>query len=369
MTHSFFPVHLHGAAGRRALLQAGGLLVLGSITPLFNAVWQLGDLYDVPWPQRMSHYDTLIRVGVGVNVFFWLAWVVIARTTLDRVSPRKRMLHRCAAVGSGAIALCAADPDRGLGFVGTVATGVTFAWLALEVCRSHGITLEKTSREEDPGRRRAHTWLLGEKAFYACAAGGVLAYLGMQALRVLDVAALPVMEGDQLATIGVTGVFDFVAKLVVVVAVEDVIIVAATAALMTAAGRPIWQIYTTVCVVEVTVHAYFGLPAIAMAIFAAGRLRLFLRYGRVLPLAIAHAVFDLLGGFLMRVPFPERFLFIVPLGVVVTLIAERVRRAGDPAEPIDPSARRRQGGAPVKALRGIRKAIAHCESCANAERS
>ncbi|MBM7167155.1 hypothetical protein JQK87_01695 [Streptomyces sp. G44] len=335
MTHPLTPAPLRGTAARRALLHAAALLFLASITPMVNAALQLGALYDVRWPQRTSHYTALIRIGVGVVVFFWLLWTVIARTTLDRVSARQRILQRCAALGCSSASLYATDPDRPLGHFGTVVTGLSFAWLAWEVCRSHGITLEKTPREKNPQRWCAQTFDLAGRAFGACMAGGCLAYLGVQALLHLDVAALPVMAGNQLDTIGVTGPLDFMAQLVVVVAVEDVVIVAATAALMTAAGRPAWQIYTTVCAVEVVVHAYFGAPAIAMALFAVGRLQLYTRSGRVLPLIIGHASFDLLGALLMPLPLTHRLLIAIPVGLAASVIAERVRRAAAPSpEPV-----------------------------------
>ncbi|MFD6435877.1 hypothetical protein [Streptomyces venezuelae] len=152
----------------------------------------------------------------------------------------------------------------------------------------------------------------------------------MKALLFLDVAALPVTEGSQLDTIGVTSFLDFAVGLVVFVAIEDVVTVAATAALMTAAGRPLWQIYTTICVVEVGLHAYFGVPAIAMALFAAGRLHLYLRAVRVLPLVLGHVAFDLLGATFMSLPFVHRLVIAIPLGLVASVIAQRVQKAAAP---------------------------------------
>ncbi|AZM56398.1 hypothetical protein DMA15_30610 [Streptomyces sp. WAC 01529] len=323
MTHSHTPVQLHGAAARRALLNAGALLVLASITPLINAGLGLGALYDVHWSQRTFHYTALVRIGVGIVVFFWLPWLVIARTPLGRVSPRQRMLHRCAAVSCGALSLCATDPDASLGHAGTVVTGVTLAWLAVEVCRSHGVTLERASREKSPRLRNAEAYKLAKRVFAFCMIGGALSFLGVQALRWFDVDALPVM-GDQLAAIGVKSPVDLLAALVVAVAVEDVVIVAATAALMTAAGRPAWQIYTTVCVIEVALHAYFGAPALGMLFFALGRLSIFLRHGRVLPLIIGHAVFDLIGGLLMPLPLHHRLLAAIPVAITIGTVEARL---------------------------------------------
>ncbi|MFE0177998.1 hypothetical protein ACFWZ2_37380 [Streptomyces sp. NPDC059002] len=337
LTPSRPPVLLHGAAARRALRHAIALLLLASIVPVANAAVSLGYLYGVTWPPRTGHYIGVMRVCVAIVLFFWLPWVVIGRTTLDRVTPRRRLAQRGAAVACGSAALFAADPSVAFTPLAMIIFWGTFAWLTLEVCRSHGIVLEHPRGETDPRHRRAHTWALSQSAFNYCAAGPFVAFLGMQVLRVLDVDVLPVM-GDQLAVLGIKGDLGLTLGAVTsTVVLEDIVIVAAVAALMTAARRPVWQIYTTICVVEVLVHAYFGLPALAMAIFAAGRLQIFLYYGRVVPLMIAHATFDLIGTLLKPVPLPYRIAAACVLAIALPMIEKRSTGAADAEEQADPN--------------------------------
>lgn len=334
MTHPPTPgmasVTLHGAAARRALRHAAGLLLLASLPSVLDAMVKLGRLYGVAWPQRTFHCLNVINCAVAAAVFFWLAWTVIGRTTLDRVTQRRRLVQRGAAVLCGTATLYAAAPGDGFGSLDGAIFGVTLAWLALEVCRSHGIVLERASGETDPRRRRARTWDLSERAFVVCLLGPLAASVLLLPLRLLDLEALPVM-GDQLTALGISSIGDALAGVVLAAALEDVVIVAATAALMTAANRPLWQIYTTICLVEVAVHAYFGLPAIGMFVFAVGRIKLFLLYGRVLPLILGHIAFDLLGSLSMSLPsFLYRLAVVVPLTLVLLRIGQRVKTPAFP---------------------------------------
>jgi hypothetical protein len=117
------------------------------------------------------------------------------------------------------------------------------------------------------------------------------------------------------------------------VAIEDVVIVAATTALLTAVRRPAWQVYTLVCVPEVLLHAYFGLPAIGMILFAAGRVWLYRQYGRLLPFMVAHFVFDVVGGSfqLLPIPFLYRPVLALPFGAAVIWIGHRLAKAANPS--------------------------------------
>lgn len=339
MTHSL-PL-LQDAAARRVLRHAGGLLLLASAVPVADSAMGLGGLYDVSWPPRTFHYLDVMRVIVALVVFFWLAWTVIARTTLDRVTWRWRLIQRGAAVLCGTAALYAATPEASFGNLDGAISAGTLAWLAWEVCRSHGVVLERASDETDPQRRRARTWDLSERAFAVCFAGTLAASVLMWPLRLLDLETLPVM-GDQLATLGISNTGDALVGAVRTAALEDVVIVAATAALMRAANRPLWQIYTTICLVEVAAHAYFGLPALGLLAFAAGRIKLFLLYGRVLPLVLGHVAFDLLTSLSMSLPLLYRFVVVIPLMLVLLQIGKRVKAPAGPRQ--QPERRRLRPG-------------------------
>ncbi|MEV0254765.1 hypothetical protein AB0H82_10955 [Streptomyces sp. NPDC050732] len=323
------PGTLHGSAARRALRHAAGLLLLASLPSAIDAMVQLGHLYGVTWPQRTVHYLNVINCAVAVALFFWLAWTVIGRTTLDRVTWRWRLVQRGVAVLCGTANLYVAAPGHGFGSFDGAILGITLAWLALEVCRSHGIVLERASGETDPRRRRALTWDLSERAFGVCFLGSLAASLLMWPLRLLGPETLPVM-GDQLTTLGISSIGDVLAGVILAAALEDVVIVAATAALMTASNRPLWQIYTTIGLVEIAVHAYFGLPAIGMLAFAMGRIKLFLLYGRVLPLIFGHVAFDLTGILSMSLPRLYSYVVVVLLLLVLLQIGKRVKAPAFP---------------------------------------
>ncbi|ATL32269.1 hypothetical protein KY5_7251c [Streptomyces formicae] len=288
------------------------------------------------WPPRTDQYLVVLQLGAATALFIWLPWVVIGRTTLtfDKVSPGQRLLKCGAAVGCGTLTLCAAVPAFSADRLGQAVFGCSAAWLAIEVSRSNGIVLERPSCSPDRRQRRRETWSITESVLAACAMGAALTFVLLQILLRLDVGALPVMEGGQLSTLGLGGIGDLLAMVVWTVAIEDVVIVAAVAALLTAARRPAWQIYTTICVVEVLLHAYFGLPAIGMALYAARRVWLYRRYQRLLPLVVGHALFDLLGGLLMPLPLSYRVLVVVSLLIVVHLMERRVMAVADEPERI-----------------------------------
>ena len=124
-------------------------------------------------------------------------------------------------------------------------------------------------------------WQISITVLYVCIGGGVLSFLLVHLIRWTG-ADVPVMKGGQMATLGVDNFGTLAIGLVSTVALEDVVIVATTTALLTAVRRPAWQIYTLVCIPEVLLHAYLGLPSIGMLVFAAGRVWLYRQYGRLL---------------------------------------------------------------------------------------
>lgn len=317
------------AAGRARLsFLAGGLLLIASFAPLTGGLLQFSALYGVRWPSRAVRLAELGHVAAAVAVFFWLSWVVIARTTLDRTGPRRRLLHRGAAVVSGALAIYTAAPGTGSLLLGRAVFGCVVAWLALEVCRAQGLDLDKGVGTSAVYRGRAQVWNITQWSMAACAVGAGVTYVLQEAFRRFDMVNVPVMEGDQLSTLGLFGLGDLVFAVVWAVAIEDVVIVAAVTALLTAARWSSWQIYAVVCVIEVVIHGYFGVPAIGMALYAAGRVWLYRRYGRFIPLLVGHMAVDLWGGMTMQLPVIYRLMAAVVLLPVLSLIDRWVQ---DPA--------------------------------------
>jgi hypothetical protein len=318
------------------LASAAGLLVLASITPLYGSVLIVGTMYGVQWTPDALRPLFPLQFCVGVIVFWWLCLRVIARTTLDRVSKQRRLLQRGAAVTAGAAAMIAARPPV-LEEAGAAVYPCVLTWLALEVCKVHGTSLDTSLRLATVEQRR-ETWQLTKWSFLACVAGGTAAGILVILLRVLDIDAIPVLPGDRLISaaadqqdiLGNHGP-GFIVTTIFSVAIEDVVIVAATTALMTAARRPLWLIYTTVCVIEVVLHAYFGLAAIGFALFAAGRVWLFHRYRRLTPLIAGHAALDLLGP-LHSLPPLYRVSSLLLVAALAWQLDKHITRSAEPPD-------------------------------------
>ncbi|WP_329331192.1 hypothetical protein OG866_00140 [Streptomyces sp. NBC_00663] len=309
------------------------LLLITCFRPLVLAILNVGEMHGVQWAARDVRWVAPVQFAVGAVVFFWLTWLVIARTPLDQASQRRRLAHRGAAVACGAAAMYAAVPvshalQRQVALTGF---SCTVAWLALEICRAHGVS--PATKVPATASERLGDWKIADATFLACMAGGGLTTILLTVLRWGDIQGLPVMKGSQLSAVGVTD-FSFVSLglgVVVAVVIEDVVIVAATTALLTAIRRPAWEIYSLICLVEIMLHAYFGLPALGMALYAVGRVWLYRRYQRLLPLVAGHAAFDLLGGCIQLAPILYRPVLIIPFGLTVIWTDRRLTRAAHPA--------------------------------------
>ncbi|MDX2826264.1 hypothetical protein PV416_35655 [Streptomyces ipomoeae] len=321
------------------IVSAAGLLILACITPLYNAVLAAGAMYDVQWTPNAVRPLHQLQFYAAVIVFWWLCLRVIARTTLDRVPKRQRLLQRGAAVLAGAAAIIAAKPTTSLleGQAGRAVYACVLAWLTLEVCKAHGTPLDTSPRLATTEQRR-ETWQLTGQAFMACVNGGAAAGILVIVLRFLDIDGIPVLPGDQMFSPGADqqnalghSSLGFVLGAIFSVAIEDVVIVGATTALMTAARRPPWQIYTTVCVIEVLLHAYFGLAAIGFILFATGRVRLFLRHRLLIPLMAGHAALDLLGP-LTALPWLYRIPCLLLLTAVAWRLDKHLTRSTEPPD-------------------------------------
>lgn len=275
------------------------------------------------------------QFSVATIVFWWLCWLVFARTPLSRVTPRQRLLQRAAAVLAGAAGMYATAP-----FPNALAQGAgqavfacVLGWLALELCRTHRVSLRTSLPRTAVERLR--DWQIANLVLTVSIAGGVLSFLLIHLIR-WSGTDMPVMQGGQMATLGVDNFGTLAIGLVPTVVLEDVVIVAATTALLTAIRRPAWQIYTLVCIPELLLHAYLGLPALGMLVFAAGRVWLYRQYGRLLPFMAAHFIFDLVGGGLMLLhglPFWYRPVLGLLFSLVVSWTGNRLEKAAKSARP------------------------------------
>ncbi|MDX3024958.1 hypothetical protein [Streptomyces acidiscabies] len=301
LPHDKAPAPSTGTPAARVYTQLIALLSLACFRPVAVGVLDVADMYGVRWERHELRWIVVAQFAVGTVVFVWLCWLVIARTPLDRVSPRSRLIQRGIAVVCGAVTMYAAAPSPHVlqRTAALAVAGCTVAWLAVEICRTHGVSL--VNRRPPTAAERLTVWQITGASAYVCLAGGALGLLSHQFLRWLGIEGVPLMKGSQASALGFTGLdvlhtIGMVGpSLVHTVALEDVVIVAATSALLTAIRRPAWEIYTLICVIEALVHAYLGLPAIVLGVFTAGHVWLYRRYQRVLPLIYSHTAFDLIG--------------------------------------------------------------------------
>ncbi|MFE9601475.1 hypothetical protein [Streptomyces hokutonensis] len=326
---SSLPAPLTASSVRRVAVHVAGLLLLSCYWPLASGMVAVCAMYDVRWSRQGVLWLALGQLAVAVVVFFWLSWLVIARTTLDRVPNRSRLLQRGATVLAAAAVVYLSVPVFGafVWSVGLTLFGCAMAWLAFEVARSHGVPLG--ARPPATPVQRFHDWTMARSTFFVCLAGGASTSLLVLIVRWAAIDGIPVVRDGQLSALGIGSVGNLALKVLWAVAFEDVVIVAATTALLTALRRPAWEIYTLICVLEVALHAYFGLPAIGMALHAAGRVWLYRRSRRLLPLMAGHAAFDLSGGALQLLSKSALYrpMLALPAVVALTWIGRRLETA------------------------------------------
>ncbi|KFG09911.1 hypothetical protein IQ61_05855 [Streptomyces scabiei] len=280
------------------LVSAGGLLALASCVSLAQ-----GGAYVVESaPEALAEW---VRFGGALIVTVWLAGMVTARTASGL---RQRIPRWLGGAMSGVLFLYATTPASTMlaGDLGDAAYGCALAWLAVEVCRAHGVPLISGFGVADTEQLR-RTWSVTSLSFLTCVFGSFFGTQAGQLLRTLGFDGALIVGLDQRSTLGVenatSGVFAFLATVVI----EDVVIVAAVVQLLTAARRPAWQVYGVVCAVEVALHAYMGAVAFTIIVFAAGRVWLYQRYGGVLPLMIGHFAFNVtvLAKWAAPAPYPH----------------------------------------------------------------
>jgi hypothetical protein len=313
----------------RACADLWGLLLLLCWDSASGSLLYLGELCGVRWPPLVPVVVDGGQVLAVVGACVWLLVRVTARVPL-RGGGGRAVAVACAAAAVGLTSLCTA-----VAAAGRLPEGMAFIavllWLSLEVCRRHGITPAQLGicppRARTPRGRARAVYVAGASLGLCAAVGYGMYYVQLAVWR----AGLALPVGDQSEALGVTASWQLVPMVIRTLIGEDLILVAVVTALLTAARRPVWQIYVISCGLELAVHAYLGLPGLLMLVWAVCRIRLYRRYGRLIPLALGHAAWDL--GDLMP-PVPETVLFTAV--VAVCLLAELYARAPDQAKGTRP---------------------------------
>ncbi|MGY1502934.1 CPBP family glutamic-type intramembrane protease [Streptomyces sp. QTS52] len=329
------------ASTRRVVLHVAGLLLLGCYWSLAKAVVAVGALYGVRWSAQDILRFGLGQIALSTVLFFWLMWKVISRTCLSQgVSNRSRLLQRSAAAACGMAAMYSTIPTSSTlaRFAGQMVFACVLVWLTVEVTRAHGVLLG--GKLPATAAQRLRDWKVSGMAFAVCAASGAATALLASLIPWAGIDGIPVMQGNQLSVLGIDGFGKLGLGLVRTVAIEDVVVVAATTTLLTAIRRPAWEIYTLVSVIEVLLHAYSGLPAIGAVLFAVGRVWLYRRHRSLLPLMAGHALFDLnVGGLqLLAVRDVYRIVLVLLTWATFMWISHRLVCATAAAEPPSPPA-------------------------------
>ncbi|MEU1302588.1 hypothetical protein [Streptomyces shenzhenensis] len=270
---------------------------------------------------------TYVYSAAALLQLLWLAWLLGTRMRASGHTPNRR----AAAIVSLAVlgALVLAGPVLQLHVMtynaGLLLRTALLAWLACEVCLQHGIPLSRPAGTSKILVRWHTAFLQTTAVIQYCIYGAAPTFLAVLALRWVGPGWLPVMQTDQASALGASGRTDLLLVLPWTVVLEGVVI-GTFGLLLHTAQRPTWLIYTIIAVIEIIFHAYFGAPAVLMGVYAVLCARFYLRYHRLGPLLLGHALFDLLAVLAYPLPFAYRLSLGLILGTAVTS-ADRWLRA------------------------------------------
>lgn len=269
---------------------------------LLVASWEslpLGQIPGLPWGSRaVADTITFGQLAMTLVVFLWLNLLVIGRTPRS-VGVGRWWGLRLSAVAVGMATVAGAVPVGDVApypQAGRAAFVGALVWLTLEVCRRHGITAFRLGVwplwPKAPSEQ-TRAVKVGGQALIAVIIGGVGAGTLTLLMQRADLPLVP--SGSQQDALGITSFGEAAIDLLRASVMEDLVMVAAVVALLSAARRPAWEMYTITCFAEVAVHAYMGLPALMFLPYAWLRVRIFRRHGMLVPLIAAHLLWNAIG--------------------------------------------------------------------------
>ncbi|MFF8992505.1 hypothetical protein ACF09H_21720 [Streptomyces sp. NPDC014983] len=293
-----------------------GLLLLGSSPTLLHSVVYSGFVFGrFTWPHSVQILSEALNFATTTLQLVWLAWLLNARTQGSRTSFRASLVLAICSLGVLTVWGVLRHPD-GPYLHEYPVRACLLAWLCYEVYRWHGIPLSAPASASTRAARWDTTWQMTQKVVLYCLIGASITYGSIQALRRLGPHWLPVMRTSQLTAIGASASELLTFGLVWTVVLEGSVI-GATAILLSAARRPPWQIYCTIAAVEIVFHAYLGVPALLISLYAIPCTHFYLRHHQIVPLLAGHGIFDTIGLLSSGHSPSERLHYLIPLILVL----------------------------------------------------
>lgn len=189
--------------------------------------------------------------------------------------------------------------------IGSLAQAAAIAWLALLLARGRGLTAESFGIKGrlDPRARRTAIGVFWA-AFIGLWVAAVVAGLLETGLNV----PIPHPSRLDIATSAVAATYAAV--------VEEVVVVGTLVSALQAARRPMSEIIALGVVARLAYHAYYGLLALSMIVWALVFLFLYAWTRQLLPLIFAHAGYD----FMVMSRSPAATLVIMGAAIIVTVM-------------------------------------------------
>ncbi|MFD8615343.1 hypothetical protein [Streptomyces sp. NPDC059631] len=307
---------------RELFVSVAGLLLLGSSPTLLYSVLDWGVLFGgITWPHPIRTLATALNVATTVLQIAWLAWLLSTRTRSARPWHRALLVISISVIAGLVVRGLLQHPD-GPHLHEEPVRSALLAWLCYELYRWHGIPLSAPAAASPRLVRWDTAWRMTAMVWLYMGTGAISTYGTVLALRWFGPDWLPVMRTDQLTALGVTSVPDLLTYGLVWTVVLEGTVIAATAILLSAARRPVWQIYSVIAVIEIMFHAYFGVPALFMGLYAVLCTNFYLRHHRLAPVLIAHALFDTIGLLVSGYPLLTKIPYLLALSVPLEM-AER----------------------------------------------
>ncbi|WP_173390979.1 CPBP family glutamic-type intramembrane protease [Actinomadura litoris] len=271
----------------------------------------------VTWPR---HWPAAAIYGAVLTATaVWLLALEGRRARRADPDGCRPVLPTAAAGGVGllGVALCAlTGTGRGqtwADIIGVVAVAGAGVWLCLGVARDRGISAAQMGiappwAADRPGRIQAVT--IAAISLSACVIGTKLLIPHQMSLPV------PTMTTSQADLLGGTDLSFRVMGLAAGFR-EETVFVAATAVMLTAAGRPLRELYAVSMTARILWHAYIGVPALGVALFAVANLWLFTRTRRLTPLITVHLAYNALLDY-----WPQGLTYVLVLLILAALLLQ-----------------------------------------------